>query len=296
MKLHAVCIFAYKRKDTLERLIGSLLANSEARGTDLHIFCDGAKNDEDRAPVAVVRKYAKSVTGFKSVSVKESLINYGLAASVTRGVDDLFRIYDALIILEDDLVVSNGFLHFMNEGLQKYKDVSDVMSICGFSKVQPAWLFRKSEQTYLHGRSSSWGWATWKREWSLVDFEYLQNVRGFHKFGMYLRLFALAPDLPFMAKSQISMKINSWAVRYVEAQSRLRMVSVFPVMSLVTNVGFDDDATNCDIDSGFSSNFALGNHASHGNLPLRHSVILRLYLWIFELTSGAKRKATRSFG
>ena len=288
-----VCIFAYKRKAPLENLIQSLLNNPDAADTDLYIFCDGSKNTTDNKAVASVRKFCNQITGFRTVTVSEAAINSGLAKSIIHGVTELFNKYDALIVLEDDLIVSHGFLTFMNEGLRKCKDNPNIISICGYSKRIPSCFAHKSGEVYLHGRSSSWGWGTWASKWSLIDFDHVYNLTFIQKLAMYLNLFILAPDLPLMIRAQRNQIINSWAIRFVEAEARLKMGSLFPSTSLVENYGFDGDATNCDIQIGFDSDFAHSNEVSAWSLPKSTSHIFNMYFWVHELIYGIVRMIRR---
>jgi len=56
-----------------------------------------------------IRKFLKTITGFKSVTITESVFNKGLASSVIYGVSEILKNYDRAIILEDDLITSSNF-------------------------------------------------------------------------------------------------------------------------------------------------------------------------------------------
>ena len=62
-----VVIFAYNRKEHLEKLIKSLHLNKEASRTDLIIFCDGKKNDSQSTKTEEVKNFVNHINGFKSV-------------------------------------------------------------------------------------------------------------------------------------------------------------------------------------------------------------------------------------
>ena len=113
------------------------------------------------------------------------------------------------------------------------------------------------------------------------------------KWLMYLRLFLLAPDLPLMMRAQRKGIINSWAVRYVEAQSRIKMISLFPRHSLVENTGFDQDATNCDLNVGFDTSFSVDNKVSHQGFGTRPLGLVKSYIWVSEAANGIARKLKR---
>ncbi|MFL2726072.1 MAG: hypothetical protein ACJ0F7_03710 [Gammaproteobacteria bacterium] len=293
-KVYPVCIFAYRRQASLKKLIDSLKKNPESLKTDIYIYCDNSRNELDREDVLNVRQYCNSISGFNSVSINLAIINKGLARSVIDGVTEILNKYDAVIVLEDDLVVSEGFLSFMNEALLNCKSNSNIISICGFTKKLPKFISNRIFCSYLHNRSTSWGWATWRDRWDLVDFNYVHKVKKFEKFLMYFRTFLISPDLPFMIKDQRNLKINSWAIRFVEAQSRLKLQSLFPKTSLVENTGFDGNATNTDLKIGFDSEFSFLNKAHFESVPKKGSTFLNIYIWFYELYFGIKRVTRRN--
>ncbi len=63
--LAPVILFYYKRLDTLKLTVELLQQNYLANESDLFIFSDGAKKTEDELLIAGVRKYLKTITGFK---------------------------------------------------------------------------------------------------------------------------------------------------------------------------------------------------------------------------------------
>src|SRR5690348_1459410 len=109
-----VALFAYNRLDHVRKTIESLRANSGASQTELHIFSDAAKTRAEEEKVENVRRYLRTVEGFKSISIVERSNNLGLARSVIGGVGDIFRHHDRLVVLEDDIVTSTDYLAFIN--------------------------------------------------------------------------------------------------------------------------------------------------------------------------------------
>ena len=130
-----IILFAFKRLSSLQACVASLLNNTESADSDLIVYVDGPRsnNSDDRERVAIVREFAKSITGFKSLEMHFSETNKGLGASIIAGVTEIINRYGRAIIVEDDLVVSSNFLAYMNAGLNKYEDKQEVFSICGYS-------------------------------------------------------------------------------------------------------------------------------------------------------------------
>lgn len=237
-----VCIFVYKRLDTFEKVIESLRTNPESSESTLYIFSDAAKGEKDREPVQAVRDFARLIEGFGEVNLVERSNNYGLAKSIIAGVSEILERHGRIIVLEDDLVVSNNFLAFMNQSLDKYRGNSRVWSISGYSSQRVSQL-QVENDVFFGLRASSWGWATWKNRWERVDWA----VSDFHKLNdaRLRRAFKQGGgDLVTMLKRQRSGLIDSWAIRFCFYQFLNNAFDVVPKHSKVINLGFEDSATN----------------------------------------------------
>lgn len=129
MECAPVILFVFNRPLHMARTVAALQANELAEETPLFIYCDGARNEKEAERVRQVREQAKTVTGFKSVTVVERERNYGLAGSIIDGVGRLCEQYGRVIVVEDDLITSPDFLRYMNQGLDLYADEERVASI-----------------------------------------------------------------------------------------------------------------------------------------------------------------------
>src|SRR3989442_13875128 len=102
MSCPPIVIFAYKRLEALQLVIDSLKKNYLAANSDLFLFSDAAKDNEEQPLISRVRNYLESVNGFKSVTIKKADTNKGLANSIIDGVTEVLKNYDNVIVLEDD--------------------------------------------------------------------------------------------------------------------------------------------------------------------------------------------------
>src|SRR4029079_8493235 len=91
--------------------------------------------------------------------------NYGLANSILTGVTDLINRFGKIIVLEDDLVSSPGFLIYMNDALNKYENESKVMHVSGYMLPVKSNL----PETFFYNAATCWGWGTWWRAWSKLN-------------------------------------------------------------------------------------------------------------------------------
>lgn len=266
-----IVIFAFNRLEPLKRCVESLAENSEAVESDLIVNVDGprATKEGETEKVAAVREYVKSITGFKSLTYHFSEMNKKLGPSIIAGVTDVINQYGRAIVIEDDLVVTRNFLAFMNQGLNNYEDINDIISICGYSNIVKIPDNFKYD-AYLCPRSSSWGWATWKNRWDSIDWELKnwsevrKNARAFNNWG--------GSDCYGMLKGWHEGQNQSWAIRFCYNQFVQEKLALFPVVSKVDNEGFDGEGTNCKKWSRFK--FELDNSDNKNfNLPIETKVI-----------------------
>ncbi len=249
-----VLVFVYNRPSHTLKTLQALSLNEGAQGTDVVIYSDGAKSDFDVSQVLEVRRICKNIQGFKTLTVIERERNFGLAANIIEGVSHEIKKYGAVIVLEDDLITSTGFLRYMNDALLFYKD-SRIFSICAYSpKIQIPRNYNYS--TYLTPRIGSWGWASWEKKWNQVDW----NVNDFDTFisdkKKREKFNGGGNDLTIMLLKQRLGKINSWAIRFTFACFKLNNRVVYPVKSLIQNAGADGTGTHMKASRKYESDVA----------------------------------------
>lgn len=243
-------VFVYKRLNCTKNMLKSVNENRMAGETDLFIFSDGPKTKEEEEKVNEVREYIKYFSAncnFRNVFVIESESNKGLAASVISGVTEVIQKYGKVIVVEDDLQVSNNFLDFMNDCLNFYADNLKIWSIGGTSLALKA-LEGYKHDVYACYRATSHGWATWNDRWKLVDWD-LTDYEEFMKDRKRKKRFKKAgADVIEALKNQKEGKTDSWAIRWCYQQSKENTFTILPVNNMVKIGGWGEDATHCDVD------------------------------------------------
>jgi hypothetical protein len=238
-----VCLFVYNRLSETIKTLEELKNNVGATDTDLFIFSDAAKNENSLREVNEVRQYINNISGFRNITIVEREENFGLAKSIITGVSFVFKKYEKVIVLEDDLITSRNFLTYMNQALSFYESSSKVWSISGFSF--PITYPHNYEFDNAFGvRASSWGWATWKDRWDLVDWD-VSDYAEFKSDKLAKTSFnAGGSDLCKMLDDQMTGRINSWAIRFCYSQFRHQCYDVFPCVSKIQNIGFSGNASH----------------------------------------------------
>ncbi len=233
-----VLLFVYNRPQHLKQTLQYLALNEGAQNTILIIYSDGPKTMRDIAKVEKVRELCKSLTGFLKVELVLREANIGLAKNIISGVSHEINRFGSVIVLEDDLLPSPGFLTYMNNALSYYKN-SPVFSICAYSPsipIPPEYNY----STYLTPRVGSWGWASWAEKWNSADWA-VSDFSGFIRDRQQRRRFNKGGnDFSAMLINQKSGKIDSWAIRFAYHCYRINGKVVYPVKSLISNRGSDN--------------------------------------------------------
>ncbi|HYF67852.1 MAG TPA: hypothetical protein VD884_06945 [Ohtaekwangia sp.] len=236
MAIAPVVLFVYKRLTQTQATVDALKKNILASDTDLYIYSDGPKTAADVEAITVLRTYLKSITGFKSITIRESGKNNGLATSIISGVSEIVNRYGRVIVLEDDIMTSVYFLKFMNDALNTYEDEEAVKSISGYMYPHQTQL----PDTFFFNVPLCWGWATWKRAWDQyndsADFHITHLTKtnqwkAFNKFG--------GGYLERQLRKNATGKMNTWFIYWHASVFFHRGYCLYPGITLVENTGFD---------------------------------------------------------
>lgn len=244
MEKAPIILFAYIRLDTLQKTVLALQDNYLAMQSDLFVFVDGPKNEEQKQKQKPLIEFLQSVDCFKSVHIEYSEVNKGLDPSIIAGVSSVIDKYGRAIVLEDDIVTTPNFLDYMNQALSTYESDEKVMSISGFG-LEVLTPRDYIADVYLFGRSTSWGWATWKDRWDSVDW----NIRDWNQFKTdkkAIQRFKETGGSDMFSMLESCMEGGGmWDIRFCYNMFKQNRYSVIPFLSKVENVGFNELATHC---------------------------------------------------
>lgn len=242
-KLAPIALFVYNRPEHTRRTVEALRANDLAQKSDLYVFAEAAKDESAAAGVVAVRKFIRSIDGFKSVTIVERDRNLGLAASVIRGVTQVCDEFGRVITVEDDLLTTADFLTFMNQALHRFADEPKLFSVSGFNFALHAPQHYPYD-AFCFYRSSSLGWGTWKDRWQKVDW----LVSGYNDFSTdknQRRQFNRGgEDLSDMLAFQMAGRIDSWAIRWAYAHYKQDALSLLSLRPRVFHIGSDGSGTH----------------------------------------------------
>ena len=256
MNLAPVVLFVYNRPKHTEETLVALSENDLAKDSVLYIYADGAKenaSEETLNNIAETRRVIKKKQWCAEVNIIESPKNKGLANSIIEGVTNIVNKYGKIIVLEDDLITSKGFLKYMNDGLVKYKEDEKVMQISGF--CFPAVGISKNHSSFFIPLTASWGWGTWNRAWRSFDaeatgYERLEQDKDLER---KFNLDNICQYSQMLFNQMESKGVDSWAIRWWWTVFKMQGIVLYPDQSLIKNDGYGDEGTHTKGKNPFAS-------------------------------------------
>ena len=216
------------------------------RPTDLFLIADAARagREGEEQAVAETREIVAQVDWPCDVRRIYATQNLGCGKRIASGITAAFEQIDRLIVLEDDCVADPTFFSYAEALLERYADDPRVMAISGdcfhsqFLPSDASYYFSK----YPH----CWGWATWKRAWSL----FRSHIPDWHKVIMS-RDFR---DLCHSSREQrywldvfqriARGKVDTWDFQWTLTCWRHQGLTALPKQNLVSNIGFNESGTH----------------------------------------------------
>ncbi|WP_298343647.1 DapH/DapD/GlmU-related protein [uncultured Algibacter sp.] len=240
MSFSPIVLFAFNRPKHTQRTLDALSSNPEASKSELYIFCDGPKNhinEQELKNINKVHEIAKAEDRFQSVKVIVSDKNKGLAQSIINGVTEVVKKHGRVIVLEDDIETSSGFLNYMNNALNLYQENDEVMHISGYMFPHRSTL----QSTFFYNVPLCWGWATWEKSWKHFNEDALFLWNELKQKKLLNNLDKFGGDyLSSQLADNISGKLNTWFVKWHASVLLKNGYILFPNKSLVQNFGFDN--------------------------------------------------------
>ena len=251
-----IIFFAFNRPEHTLRSLKALQANPLADRSLLYIYCDGPRPGETTEGVErieQVRRIAASDQWCGEVVLEFRETNFGLGKGLPAGISEVLESQDRIIVVEDDVVVSPGFLEYMNAALDLYADDERVMHVSAFtSRVEmPA---DHSETTYFYNHTTCWGWGTWRRAWRHFTQDGARLMREIDASGRrgYINL-DNGHEYYWALKYLDEGRSQDWNCYWHVVVSLRGGHCLHPVKSLTDNIGFDGSGAQCSAEMVYHS-------------------------------------------
>lgn len=220
----AIVTIAYNRPESLLRLLNSLkMVDYEEHNVPLYISIDYSGDD------SVYKAADAFCWPFGEKMVIKHTVNLGLKKHVL-SCGDLVENHDALIVLEDDLIVSPAMYSYAWRAVENYKSDDNIAAISLYSKEwnETAWKpfvpAQTSCDTYFVQTAESWGQIWMSDGWAKFRKWYENNSE------------------PFDCSSGVPQDVcewdsRSWKKYHIKYCVDNNKYTVYPYRSLTTCVG-----------------------------------------------------------
>jgi hypothetical protein len=231
-----VLFLIFNRPDTTQQVFNEI---RKAQPSQLFVAADGPRKERSNESILCekTREIINQVDWDCKVFTRFQDENLGCKHAVSSAIDWFFSNVDEGIILEDDCVPDTSFFPFCQQLLQKYRDDQRVMMISGMN-----YLYNNIEmdESYFFSRYYPiWGWATWRRAWSLYDLSMSDwpncNSQNFLK-NIYCHT-KIASLLHNMFQKAYFNKIDTWDIQWVFACVINSGLAICPKYNLISNIG-----------------------------------------------------------
>lgn len=270
-------IIAYNRPHHLSQLLESVKACARLDECDVHIFCDGAKCEQDEKQVAATRSVVRAWANEHDARVVERNENIGLARSIVSAVTELCDVYGRVIVLEDDLVVSSDFIDYMLRALDRYENDERIFQISGF--MFPIDVPIDADAFFIP-LTTTWGWATWSSAWKHFDWDGKGALLGLSDKDES-RSFDLDNSYPFtkMLEDRLLGRNDSWGILWRYAVFQRNGLVLYPRRSLVRVEGFG----NCSTHSKGKPLYAIIKEIGlHSNRPIVYQAEIETAVMVLD--------------
>lgn len=233
-------LFCYNRPFHLTQVIEKILLEDVDQ---IYIFSDGPRGNSDVRRVSQVREILiKNKTKNMQLFIAES--NMGLRKSVTEGIARACLDHDRFVVLEDDCLPLPGFWPYMCQALAYYDGHPDISCVSAFSHPITKLTAQIDADTFFWPRFWSWGWGGWRRVWqSLYSTDVESCLSRLNHDGYKLEDFGA--DVPDAIAALRAGKLDSWAIPWFLNTVSRGMFTLYPVRTLVRNIGLDGSGRHC---------------------------------------------------
>ncbi len=174
------------------------------------------------------------------------------------------------IIIEDDCLPNDTFFRFCSILLKKYRFDRSISIISGnnFQKEQPMNIFY---DYYFSVFPSTWGWATWKRnwrnydhtisKWEIINKKFLKKIfaeKAHQQFWM--------ETFDEFANHETREKRNTWDYQFYFSSWMNKQLAIIPKANMVSNIGHGEEATHTMDSNSYFANLPIFSIS----FPLKH--------------------------
>lgn len=240
----AVVVVGYNRPHEMKRLLFSLCRAKYHQPCDLIISLDFGKIQKDLIEIGENIEWENGKKEIRAFKTNQGLRNHILQCG------DYTEKYDAVIVLEDDLVVAENFFQYVIEAVEFYENDTNIAGISLYTHRTNPGNGRPFEaqfggyDAFFMQYAQSWGQCWTRRMWNCF--------RNWYNSQSSIANDGLIPDYI------VGWDDRSWLKYYIRYTVEKGLYYVYPYFSLTTN-GSACGEHNTEVTTAYQVPLSCGN-------------------------------------
>ena len=271
-----VAIFIFKR---IEKTLEIIERIARVKPSKIYIISDNGRNKEEIDLVRELReKVEKKINWDCTIIKKYAPTNIGVYENIANGAKWVLNKEESAIFLEDDNLPELTFFKFCQEMLERYKNDTRILWICGtnyLKKYDP-----QDGSSYVFTKHMlPCGWASWSHKFNkfydgnleLWQDEYLNKRVRFENLDKILQRQDIANWDKELRLIKKGLKPNSWDYQMSFTMRVHGLYAIVPKYNQITNIGVDLDSIHggTSFDNVMTKRFC-GIETTKLEFPLKH--------------------------
>jgi len=244
-----VVLFTFKRYETVLRILDRI---SVVKPKKIYIISDGPRTEEEKKMVKESReKIEEAITWDCEIIRNYAQENRGVYDRIGLGAKWVLEQEEWAIFLEDDNLPEVTFFQFCKEMLEKYKDDTRVMWICGTNYLEEYQPQDGSSYVFTQHLMPC-GWASWKGKFETFydgDMNLLENKHIVKRVEQEYSSKALYRQQLHSVRTEYYRKQKeeryaSWDFQMAFSIRANHVFGISPCKNQIVNIGVDELSTH----------------------------------------------------
>lgn len=235
---YGIILFIYDRPQCTERVLEALKRNHIA---ELYVFQDGPGDNTDKAA------WKKNVDIIKQIDWCDVIYeqNQSKASSLDNqiiyGINKVFEQKDSIIVIEDDCIISDDCIQFMEKCLTNYQDNRSIIDVGAY--LEPINIPEEySIPVIAAGIPAGQVWGTWKNRWE----EFQKEFSLIKRIGKAMKNNPMFQSCGYPIKKILEeyWMLSTWDLWWSIFVLLKEGISIRPAGNKVYNIGFENPGTH----------------------------------------------------
>lgn len=149
-------IYAFNRPHKLREVIEAL-RHQTIQPSQIIAFVDGQRYEAEHD---AVQDCVNQLHKVPNCTVYWREKNYGCAANIMLGIEQVIKDHESFVVLEDDVIPATGWYEALSMMLECYKNEPKVATVGSFPTVLRGKLDQYPNDVFMTPRFSCWGWGS----------------------------------------------------------------------------------------------------------------------------------------